>query len=31
LRPESPKDVRIYSRALDAAEVWDLYLATGGT
>jgi len=24
-------DVRIYNRALSASEVWDLYLATGGT
>ncbi len=24
-------DVRIYNRALSAAEVWDLYLGTGGT
>ena len=24
-------DVRLYNRALSAAEVWDLYLTTGGT
>jgi len=24
-------DVRVYNRALSASEIWDLYLATGGT